>query len=440
MICLILCLFSVAFVACDDGRSPEEKAFTYPKKADTTYSNGGLAVRKGDYIYFVNGYKGVESDEHKQHSSYTHGALMLMKLGEDGNVVTDEDGLLEDDYYISMSNRLCGFEATGLYISGDYLYFTSPSKDNEYNGNNNSTWAKERVEFYRIKLDKTSGAERIYQSKIGFSELEYKYYEKDNQLYILVYENGTNLDNDDKKNTLVRVKCSNSSTREISTDISKVIMSDNGEDIFFSKTEDDTTIINRYNIFTDATVHFDSPTSEQFKELKLVSEDYVYITDENDELNRRSLKNGNSSWENLGYYVGHYDSLEIIPHSDNVLAIKGNRFEILNDDRMIVDSDAEKINFIGFTNGSVVYHDGDNNVKIMSYNDELSISTIGNVDSMSTNYFDVAEDDSYMYFFKTEGEHEYLYRLEVAFGEDAEAEMIGVYVGEDAPKAEDSEE
>ena len=44
-----------------------------------------------------------------------------------------------------------------------------------------------------------------------------------------------------------------------------------------------------------------------------------------------------------------------------------------------------------------------------------------------------------MYFFKTEGEHEYLYRLEVAFGEDAEAEMIGVYVGEDAPKAEDSE-
>ena len=147
----MLCVFGLGLVACDK-RTEKEKAFTYPKSSDYVYGNGGLAVRKGGYVYFVNGYKQVSNLENSnKNDKYTVGALMLMKLGENGELVTDEDGLVKDDYYISMSNKLCGYEATNLYIHGDYLYFVSPILENE---TGDEVWAKERVMFNRIKLDK----------------------------------------------------------------------------------------------------------------------------------------------------------------------------------------------------------------------------------------------------------------------------------------------
>ena len=46
LVCLLLCVFSLGFVACgDDERTPEEKAFTYPASGDAVYGNGGLAVQ-----------------------------------------------------------------------------------------------------------------------------------------------------------------------------------------------------------------------------------------------------------------------------------------------------------------------------------------------------------------------------------------------------------
>lgn len=438
-ICLMLCLFSVVMVACD-GRTPEEKAFTYPSRSDVVSSNGGMAVRKGDYIYFVNGYMTISDTDHVQNGSLTHGSLMLMRLDEYGNVVTDEDGLLKDEYYITMSDRLCGYEATGLYIFGDYLYFTSPSQENTYDRDGNYEWAKDRVEFYRIKLDKTSGVERLFKSTVANTSLQYKYYDNGSDLYILINEKGTSLENDNKSDVLYRVKASNKAIDEVATGVSNLNMSDNGENVFYTKVENNVSKLYKYNVFTDGEVHFDTPTSETFKALKLVSEDYVYITDENDELYRRSLINPNGSWEELGDYVGHYDKMLIIPHSDEIMTIKGNKVSVINgESRQMIDSDASKINFIGFTNGGMVYYDDSNNIKIMDC-ETLEISTIITLGSKPTEMFDIAEDDTYMYFFMKQGANEYLYRVEVAFGESSEAEMLGVYIGDDAPVVEDSEE
>ena len=154
---------------------------------------------------------------------------------------------------------------------------------------------------------------------------------------------------------------------------------------------------------------------------------------------RRSL-NSNNSWEELHEYVGHYDKLMVAPLSDKIIAIKNNRIKILNS-ATYVDEDTEKITFIGFNNGNVVYCDDDKNVKTIDYNaNNADIVTIATIEDMSTTYFDMANDDTFMYFYKTVGSNEYLFRLEVSFGNESEEEMFGVYLEEDAPEIETEDE
>ena len=54
----MLCVFGVSFAACDK-RSEKEKEFKYPSSSAEVIGNGGLAVQKGNYVYFVNGYKSI---------------------------------------------------------------------------------------------------------------------------------------------------------------------------------------------------------------------------------------------------------------------------------------------------------------------------------------------------------------------------------------------
>ena len=179
----MLCVVSFGLVACDN-RTSKEKNFDYPSKNADVVGNGGLAVQKGNYIYFVNGFQSVD-DIKKKDASYTVGSLLLMKLGENGEVVTDEDGLLKDEYYITMSSALCGYEVTNLYVFGDYLYFVTPCLENE---SGDKTWAKERVIFNRIKLDKAGKVEQVYETGVKYDQLEYEFYESNNNLYILAWE------------------------------------------------------------------------------------------------------------------------------------------------------------------------------------------------------------------------------------------------------------
>ena len=183
LICLLLCVFSLGFVACDK-RTEEEKNFTYPSSADVIKGNGGLAVRKGNYIYFVNGYTSITENGLTSESTFMQGSLMLARLDSNGNLIKNDNGSIADEHFITMSNALCGYEATDLFIFGDYLYFVSPCKETESGG---KVWAKERVVFNRIKLDKTSKVEELYRSGVKVDNLEYKYYVANGNLNILVW-------------------------------------------------------------------------------------------------------------------------------------------------------------------------------------------------------------------------------------------------------------
>ena len=421
LICLLLCVFSLTLFACKDERTPEEKAFTYPTSADLTTGNGGMAVQKGNYLYYVNGYKSILAEGREQGQSYTHGALMLMKLNQDGSVVTDENNLLKDDYYISMSNTLCGFEATSLYIAGDYLYFTTGSEENVNDKavEDESVWAKEYIEFYRIKLDKSSKPERIYQVGVKYAEssaLDFEYYSNGNNVFIMVYEPGENLadkakledeklEEDEVRNNYISRISGSGEYKLVANKVANFTFGTNSNEVFYTTTEEDEdkTLV-QYNVESDTKTNY--TTRANSFTIDSVSNNNIYIK-ENGDLFASNIAN-KTAFERVCYTASDYT--KIVTNNNQVIAIRDNEFNFfgsnLQINRTVKDSDVTSINVIGCVNSCVIYYADDNKtIKSFSYVDG-EIKTLAVVENLQTKYFDLQED--YLYFYKNVGSNPYI--------------------------------
>lgn len=453
-VCLILCLFAFCLSACGKGSNDN---YVYPTSSAETSGNGGLTVRKGDYIYFVNGYQSSEDMEDKN-DSYTLGALMIAKLDNNGDVILNEDDLLDDEYYRTMSDKLCGFEATGLYIFGDYLYFTSPCQENE---SGDEVWAKNRVDFYRIRLNKSGDVERLYQTEVEHSNLEYEYYYDNSKVYLLVYEKETNLDHSDISNRLLRIDANSKDVKTIATDVSSVVMPDSSneyisnayEKIFYVKddTENNSYSLMKYDIASNSSSTY--MTSSESLTASFVTNNYIYITDNANSRNIMMRSNFSSgSFERSGPIdASLYSSLDVTREGNCIVAVTDNTIEFfINGDtepaiRTVVDSedDVTDINIIGFSNGYIVYYDNNDAIKMVSYanliaGSEAEIITLATITDISEDYyFDL--DDEYVYFYKTVGSNLYLHRLAINNNFDETEEMIGVYLEGDIPEEEEEE-
>ena len=463
LICFMLCVLSIAFVGCDK-RTKKEKSFTYPTSADKVTSNGGLAVAKGNYVYFVNGTKSVNDATDKK-AKYNVGSLMLMKLDANGDVVRNSDGLVNDDYYITMSNKLCGYEVTNLFISGNYLYFVTPCLENE---NDNKTWAKERVVFNRIKLDKTGEVEEVYSSDVKYSEIEYDYYEVNGETFILVYEKGDSYYSDGGNNTLVRVNATAKSNKEISRDVASVVFANDYDKIFYVKKESDTQFdVKKYNISTDAIVDYSSSNREIV--VKFVAKDYVFATQSREHLTQyKDLVYSNITEQStFGLFHSNITDNELYTSEDGtaVVEISGKEIRVISTNqfigdngatitKIITDENADTINVIGFTNGSLVYYtkaDDGYVVKMVSYFNAISggdtsikeVATLSNVDeaNLKASNFDISVDSDFMFFIEKSGSNNYLHRIRIVNTFEQNKEMFGVYENEsDIPAEETTEE
>ena len=454
LICLMLCVFGFGLVACGDPRTEEEKNFTYPSSGDYVYGNGGLAVRKGNYVYFVNGYKSIE-DASKKKQKYTVGALMLMKLNENGEVVTDDSGLLDDDYYITMSNKLCGYEATNLFISGNYLYFATPCLENE---SGDKVWAKERVTLNRIKLDKSSEVEEVYASGVKVENFQYKYYEVNKKLYILAWEKGDSYYEDNGSNALIRVDVSSKSTSVVSKNVQDVVFADNYNEVFFTKhkADDEYYYLKQYNVASNDSINYYS--NEKTFDIVDVQAGKVFITASHEFGSSTDIMSSTIG-SNAGFELIHAyssaDSVNVTPDG-NVVLISSNIITLVkgvDDVVKITDENATSINIIDYTNGNILYYDktdDGSNIKLVSYNQALNgndfeIQTLTSILAVQEDcaYFDLNEDENMLYFYTIGGKNEtnyYLHRLQINNNMGDGDEMFGVYATDDEPEQEETEE
>lgn len=165
-----------------------------PAPNDVVIGNGGLAVQKGDYLYFVNGYQDTSSvgDSNKE-GKVTHTAIYRAKLNagkvtEKNPTTYDEDGKEKVDKTQALENvellvsKVAGFEYANLYIFGDYLYFTTPN----HLKNGNQEVLSSKLNFCRTKLDRSGGIELIYSTEEDNANVSMTMYSVDGIAYQII--------------------------------------------------------------------------------------------------------------------------------------------------------------------------------------------------------------------------------------------------------------
>lgn len=436
---MILCVFTIGLVACGDN--PGDGNFS--KITGEVYGNGGLSVVKGDYVFFVNGYMSAD-DMASKNDSYAAGekvgALVVAKLDNNGEIVLNEDDLLDDEYYQVLSDKLCGFEATSLSIYGDYLYFTSPCQQND---SSTESWAKTWVDFYRVNVANGKGeVERIYQTNVANDCIEFAFY-NNNGTYLIIYEKTST---EAETGTLKRVS-GNGNVKTVSSDVtSHTISNNNAKNVYYVVNEDEEIKLVKYNYSAD---HKDESIYDDSIAVKFANDTHVYIERPNEtNSSRKELVRANVNGGGFGAricYTDLYTNLYLTPDNSAVVAVKGNYIDyyLFGNDTAVnlyTGEDDETISVIGIANGSVVFIDGNNTIKSISYSNHISTGSanvieIATISKIDTAHFDI--DDEYVYFYKTVGSNKYLHRLAINNNDgDNTEEMLGIYVTADVPKVE----
>ena len=206
---IIACFFSFMFVGCSKSTKFSEN----PAANDLVVGNGSLAVTKGQYLYFVNGYTSYQNVANtNKEGKITYAGLYRIKLDENGNpekveAKLDNNGNEIFDGSRSLQNvdilasKVVGFEYMGIYIFGDYIYYASPN--NEVDSNLEAT--TKYIDFFRRKLDRSGSAEKIYTTKSEGSSVKYSMISIDGDVFLNVLD-GSNLVVIKNKKTKVTVE------------------------------------------------------------------------------------------------------------------------------------------------------------------------------------------------------------------------------------------
>lgn len=254
------------------------ESFTNPKvegKQDTSYvvtSNGGSAVQYGNYVYYINGYRGYDDADGSENywGNVVKGGLYRSELiaGEkveydymtsfgtkvsglwtfeskfdaetSYNFVTnketvvtgyekDEDGKIaydDNDKPIEITEEIntpvayriasktigtSGYSKGGIFIYDEHVYYATPSNNQDRHGD----FETDKTMFYRTNLDGT-GTVRLYTTKSSSSSSEYAFYKQNGTVYLTVHDGSkiVSVEIGDKK-----VK----SVNEIATDVTSVL-------------------------------------------------------------------------------------------------------------------------------------------------------------------------------------------------------------------------
>ncbi len=161
-------------------------------------SNGGFVVEKGDYVYFVNGVYDYTADN--SYGEVVKGAIMRIAVSDlDAGNYASAETVVPQMYY-------SGNYDSGLFIYGDYIYYSTPSTDRNSDGVVQNTY----LDFKSSKLDGTE-AMRGYYYQSSSNSIEYRYVQIDGVVYLLysasedLYDTGSTYTNLHSLNTVTGV-------------------------------------------------------------------------------------------------------------------------------------------------------------------------------------------------------------------------------------------
>lgn len=181
-----------AVTACGDNKLNEK--VDAPATDAVVSSNGGFAVEKGDYVYFINGSEAYTADN--KFGEVVKGSLMCITKTDLAAGKYDSAKVVVPALVGSQN-----FE-TGIYIFGDYVYYATPTTDKNIHGEVENSW----IDFKRAKLDGTETMSGYY-FRLSSNSSNFRFVEVDGVVYCL-YEESSALKsfNTKTKETTVLVK------------------------------------------------------------------------------------------------------------------------------------------------------------------------------------------------------------------------------------------
>ncbi len=153
----------------------------YVSSNNEAVSNGGFAVEKDDYVYFINGKEVNTADN--TFGNVVKGAVMrISKDNLSNRNYSEVDTVVPQIAYSGNYNA-------GLFIYGDYVYYATPSTDKNSDGEvQNSVLA-----FKRTKLDGTDTTKN-YFVQYPDNSIQYRYVaDEEGKVYLMYVATNENL-------------------------------------------------------------------------------------------------------------------------------------------------------------------------------------------------------------------------------------------------------
>ncbi|MCL1945432.1 MAG: hypothetical protein FWF56_06500 [Firmicutes bacterium] len=229
VLAFMLALFTLFIVACSPSSiniSGEPQNLQH-----IVTSNGGIAVQYGNYVYFVNGYRGYDDSDGNQNNDVIKGGILRAELFGNGKIGADFEILSNFEYELSKDSTLdkqkwerehkdqvdlyftnqrikdpnnpleditevltqrigdktvgtAEYKKGGLWIFEDNIYFASPSNKRDSSG----TLQIDYTIFYRINL-LTGVKTEIYATHSPAKDKPYAFYYYNSNVYLVTQDN-----------------------------------------------------------------------------------------------------------------------------------------------------------------------------------------------------------------------------------------------------------
>jgi|AntRauTorcE11897_2_1112592.scaffolds.fasta_scaffold00019_77 hypothetical protein len=429
-------------------------------------SNGGMSVKKGNYLYFVNGYKNssnlVEGDN--EYGNEQNAAIYRAELDSEGNLIKDEEGqLLNVELLIP---KIVGFENGGLYIFDNYIFYASPHILKDRTG----AVRFDLVDFYLANLD-GSGVKKIYSTNEYSSSAEFSFYKTGNTVNLVVYD-GSKIINVDITNgsvgnplTMVNEATSVALPKVTEYNADNNVIADINQYIYYTRAlnDSDNTILDLGNVLAKVEIgsnneHVLVQDNVWTYSLDRVSNNSLYYNkEEQDSLNAkyyfRSLleENFESAQETqltgtnyptvmpLSFESGNNRGV-VATNDDNLVHILDILYQ---DGTQLIADNINNINLL-LVNGNYAYYTyGDNNTLARI---NLSTQNIQNLTNEEDTFkvdmnVNVDIDNEYIYLYKEytndNGTSYYLERIQY-LTTDFTSEFVGVFETEHMPDEEET--
>ncbi len=190
---------ALALTGCGSvGYKGEQLTAGYDKAA-TVSSNGGFAVEKGDYVYFING--SALSTADNTYGDVVKGSLMRISKAKLAAEQYSEAQIVIPSLFVAGDNT------AGVFIYGEYVYYATPTTDKDTKtGQVQNTY----LDFKRSKLDGSEapmGGKNDYLFRLSSNTAKYRFVEVNDKVYCLYEEGGAlksrRVDNDNNETTVL---------------------------------------------------------------------------------------------------------------------------------------------------------------------------------------------------------------------------------------------